>query len=112
MNAQLVVLSACHRGEGRFSSGEGLLGLTRSFLAAGASEVIASSWAVEDRATSALMRSFYAKLAHGESTASALRHARRELKSSRDERGFKRAHPYFWSGWVQASPMSSMRPAR
>lgn len=100
MGAELVVLSACHGGEGRFTSGEGLLGLTRSFLAAGASEVIASAWSVEDRATSDLMRSFYAKLARGESTSGALRHAILELKSTRDARGFARVHPYFWAGWM------------
>ncbi len=59
---QLVVLSACDSGLGQQASGEGLLGLQRSFQSAGARNVVASLWPVDDQATSALMRVFYTKL--------------------------------------------------
>jgi CHAT domain-containing protein len=93
------VLSACHAGQGTLASGEGLLSLTRSFLAAGADEVIASSWAVEDRATSELLTSTWRAITTGASPVDALRAAKLALRDTADPRGFSRAHPYFWASW-------------
>jgi CHAT domain-containing protein len=59
---QLVVLSACESGLGKQASGEGLLGLQRSFQSAGARTVVASLWPVDDKATAVLMRHFYQNL--------------------------------------------------
>lgn len=62
LNADLVVLSACDTGMGRVLTGEGLLGLQRSFIAAGASSVVSSLWSIYDRSTPIFMQSFYSKL--------------------------------------------------
>ncbi|MBO6584727.1 MAG: CHAT domain-containing protein [Gracilimonas sp.] len=65
LNADLVTLSACNTGMGKLVTGEGLLGLQRSFLSAGASSVMVSLWSVFDRSTSVFMSNFYSSmLAH------------------------------------------------
>ena len=73
---QLVVLSACESGLGRPAPGEGVLGLQRSFQSAGARNVVASLWKVDDRVTAVLMRHFYENLWQGKMPAiEALRQA-------------------------------------
>jgi CHAT domain-containing protein/tetratricopeptide (TPR) repeat protein len=65
LNADLVTLSACNTGMGKIVTGEGLLGLQRSFISAGASSVMVSLWSVFDRSTSVFMSKFYKQmLAH------------------------------------------------
>ncbi|MEQ8524374.1 CHAT domain-containing protein [Gracilimonas sp.] len=59
LNADLVTLSACNTGMGKQVTGEGLIGLQRSFLSAGASSVMVSLWSVFDRSTSVFMSNFY-----------------------------------------------------
>jgi CHAT domain-containing protein len=100
LSAELAVLSACHSGEGPAWSGEGLLGLTRSLLAAGVRQVLASEWAVEDRAVGEWMSVFYRELGRGAAAIDASRAARRAVFARDDPRGFARAHPYFWAAWV------------
>lgn len=62
LNADLVTLSACNTAMGKFINGEGLLGLQRSFLTAGASSVVVSLWNIYDRSTSVFMSHFYQKM--------------------------------------------------
>lgn len=96
LNAELVVLSACQTAVGREIRGEGLLGLTRGFMHAGARQVLASLWSVQDRATKELMARFYEHLLRRDLPASeALRRAQVELW--RDER-FR--SPYYWAGFI------------
>lgn len=96
LKARLVVLSACETGVSQRSPGEELLGLTRAFAQAGVAQVVNSLWAVDDRATAALMASFYRHLAAGKSAAQALRLAQLDIKTA----GEAWFHPYYWSGFV------------
>jgi CHAT domain-containing protein len=92
----LVVLSACQTGLGKEVKGEGLIGLTRGFMYAGAARVVASLWKVDDRATSELMKRFYRRmLREGMSPAAALRTAQIEMQGQKQWRS-----PYYWAGFV------------
>lgn len=93
--ADLVVLSACKTGLGQMATGEGMLGMTRAFFAAGASSVLVSLWNVNDEATAKLMIAFYSRLLLGTDKATALTEAKRQMKN--DE---KYSAPYFWAGFV------------
>jgi CHAT domain-containing protein len=93
---ELVVLSACNTGLGKDVKGEGLIGLTRGFMYAGASSVVASLWKVDDEATAELMRLFYGyMLRDGLSPAAALRKA--QVTMSQQKRW---QSPYYWAGFV------------
>jgi CHAT domain-containing protein len=96
LSADLVVLSACQTALGKEVAGEGLVGLTRGFMFAGARAVIASLWQVNDMATAELMKQFYIGLLQQRlPAAAALRHAQLEL--AKDPRW---SAPYFWAGFV------------
>lgn len=96
LSAELIVLSACQTALGKDLKGEGLVGLTHSFMSAGANSVVASLWKVDDRATAVLMDHFYdAMLQEGMSPAEALRSAKLKLKQ--DPRW---SAPYYWAGFV------------
>lgn len=93
----LVVLSACRTGMGKEVRGEGLVGLTRGFMYAGATRVVSSLWKVDDEATSELMKSFYSHmLKEGRPAAAALRMAKSDLRKARADW----REPYFWAGFV------------
>ncbi len=74
LNAELVVLSACDTGRGRIT-GDGVIGLSRSFITAGAASVVVSLWKVPDAPTALLMPEFYNQLANNQNKAQALRQA-------------------------------------
>ena len=100
LDADLVVLSACETGVGSGSRadvppGDDWVGLVRSFLSAGAAEVVATLWRVEDRATADLMGSFYQALASGEHARSALAAAQRQMLLDPAT-----ASPFYWAGFV------------
>ena len=91
----LVVLSACESGLGKEIQGEGLIGLTRGFMHAGASRVIASLWNVSDVATAALMKEFYRGLEKdGMTPAAALRQAQIWMWKQPEWR-----FPYYWAAF-------------
>ncbi len=93
---ELVVLSACETGRGRAQAGEGVLGLSRAFLDAGATRLVTSLWKVDDGSTAELMRHFYAfYLRTGLSPSAALRQAQLVLLDDTSTRA-----PYHWAGFV------------
>jgi CHAT domain-containing protein/tetratricopeptide (TPR) repeat protein len=96
LSAELVVLSACQTGLGKQVQGEGLVGLTRGFMYAGVPRVVASLWAVQDRATAEMMGRLYeAMLQRGARPAAALRAA--QLAMQREERW---SAPHLWAGFI------------
>lgn len=94
--AGLVVLSGCRTGLGKDVRGEGLVGLTRGFMYAGARSVVASLWKVDDRATAELMKHFYrAMLEEGLPAAAALKKAKEAMWKH------GRWHPpYYWAAFT------------
>lgn len=95
LNADLLVLSSCESGTGKYVAGEGLMSLTRGFLYAGVPNMVCSMWKVYDSYTSKLMVLFYQQLLRGKTYSKSLRSAK--LKMIRRE---KTAHPRKWSGFV------------
>ncbi len=93
--ADLVVLSACMTGRGNVVRGEGLVGLARAFMHAGAPRVLASLWKVDDEATRALMEAFYGRWNAGRPAIAALREAQAHVRSQP-----KWSHPHYWAAWV------------
>lgn len=79
---QLVVLSCCHSGRGEVKASEGVCGIARAFLAAGARSVLVSLKAVEDEAMFIFMESFYFHLAEGRGSSEALSKAMKRLRKS------------------------------
>jgi CHAT domain-containing protein/uncharacterized protein HemY len=111
----LVVLSACRTALGKEVRGEGLVGLTRGFMYAGASTVVASLWKVDDEATAQLMKRFYTNmLQRGMTPAAALRAAQNSIRQEPQWHS-----PYYWAAFtlqgdyrqvITASPRTSKRP--
>ncbi len=92
----LVVLSACQTALGKDVRGEGLVGLTRGFMYAGASSVVASLWEVDDEVTAELMKRFYTNmLQRGMRPAAALREAQNSIRQEPQWRS-----PYYWAAFT------------
>ena len=96
---ELVVLSACETGLGRVKIGEGVYGLRRAFLYAGARTLVTSLFAVPDEQTRELMGRFYGALKAGRGKLEALHGAQLELLRQRRAAGGA-AHPFFWASFV------------
>jgi CHAT domain-containing protein len=96
LNADLVVLSACETGLGQVAKGEGIIGLTRGFLYAGASNLLVSLWQVSDATTADLMVDFYDKMLGGMSKSEALREAKLQMIRRHPEY----AKPYYWAPFI------------
>ncbi|HYG09900.1 MAG TPA: CHAT domain-containing protein [Pyrinomonadaceae bacterium] len=96
LSADLVVLSACNTGLGKRINGEGLIGLTRGFMYAGAPRVVASMWQADDNATAELMSHFYQGMLKKRLTpADALRDAQIAMWQQPSRRA-----PYYWAAFV------------
>ena len=81
LRAKLVVLSCCHSGRGEIKA-EGVVGIARAFMGAGARSVLVSLWAIDDEATLEFMKSFYRNLEKGRSASESLNHAMKCLRES------------------------------
>lgn len=105
LGAELVVLSSCQTALGHEIRGEGFVGLTHSFLAAGARNVLASLWSVDDQATRLLMEHFYHSwLVEGHPGPEALRSAKRAVRDTRVDGDHPYAHPRHWAAFVWVGP--------
>ena len=99
---QLVVLSACDTGRGDVKRGQGVYGLRRALVVAGAETVVTSLWKVNDGTTAELMEGYYRKLLAGEGRVSALHEAMKELRQ-------KRPHPYYWAPFIATGQDGPLR---
>jgi len=101
---QLVVLSACDTGRGDVKLGQGVYGLRRAFLVAGAETVVMSLWKVNDETTRALMEAYYRNLLAGQGRATALREAMRALRLTQQ-------HPHYWAPFITMGRETPLRLA-
>ncbi len=100
---QLVVLSACETGLGDVINGEGVYGLRRAFVIAGAESQVISLWKVSDSGTKDLMTSYYQKLLTGEGRSEALQKTQLELLQTPGYR-----HPYYWAAFIFSGNWKSL----
>ncbi len=103
---QLVVLSACDTGRGDVLPGQGVYGLRRSLVVAGAETVVMSLWKVNDDSTRLLMDTYYRNLLAGQGRSSSLREAMRSLRGSRP-------HPHYWAPFIALgndAPLRAITP--
>jgi CHAT domain-containing protein len=95
LNADLLVLSSCQSGLGKYVKGEGIIAMTRGFFYSGAHNIIFSLWKVYDKQTNELMTEFYDHVLEGETFSSALRKSKLRLIADRST-----AFPSKWSGFI------------
>lgn len=94
LNADMVCLSACQTGLGKTQKGEGMIGLSRAFMVAGAKNVGVTLWSVDDSATAEFMKRMYTKVSLGMTYEEAYRKVKNEFRNSDDY-----SHPYYWAAF-------------
>ena len=94
IRARLVVLSCCHSAHGEIKA-EGVVGIARAFLGAGARSVLVSLWAIDDKATLEFMKNFYQHLVKGKSASEALNQAMNCMRESEEFGAVK-----YWAPFV------------
>ena len=100
---KLVVLSACDTGLGEVRNGEGVYGLRRSFVLAGAESLVMSLWPVSDYSTRTLMTNYYKNLKGGMGRGAALRQVQLDmLKRNRQ------LHPFYWANFIQSGEWADL----
>ncbi len=100
---KLVVLSACETGVGDVQNGEGVYGLRRALVLAGAESEMMSLWKVNDEATRDLMVDFYKRLEAGVGRSEALRQVQLKMLKTADHN-----HPYFWAAFILSGDWRSL----
>jgi CHAT domain-containing protein len=104
VGTKLVVLSACETGVGKVTNGEGVYGLRRALVIAGAESLVMTLWQVDDLATRDLMTGYYARLQAGRGRGAALRDTQLAIAAQA-----KYAHPYFWASFLAAGADAPLR---
>jgi CHAT domain-containing protein len=104
MNAELVVLSACQTAKGELDRGEGVTGLARAFIYAGADSVVVSLWNINDKSSADFMEHFYDFLSEGNNKSAALRRAKIRMIQSDNN------HPYHWGAFILIGEFDSSIP--
>ncbi|MBI1763971.1 MAG: CHAT domain-containing protein [Acidobacteria bacterium] len=106
---KLVVLSACETGLGEVHNGEGVYGLRRALVLAGAEAQLTSLWKVDDDVTKDLMSAYYGKLRAEVGRAAALRQVQLQMLTGPDR---ARRNPYFWAGFIQLGEWANLKGER
>jgi len=106
LKADLVVLSACETGYGKFLQGEGIMSLAHSFAYAGASSVLMSLWQVNDYSTGVIMKNYYINIGKGLTKDRALQEAKLQYLDETDSP--IALHPAFWAAFVQQGDISPL----
>ncbi|NEP58326.1 MAG: CHAT domain-containing protein, partial [Symploca sp. SIO2G7] len=100
---KLVVLSACETGVGDIANGEGVYGLRRALVMAGAESQLFSLWKVDDTGTKDLMVKYYQRLLNNEGRSQALRQTQLEMLRSQNYQ-----HPYYWAAFIPSGDWTPM----
>ena len=100
---KLVTLSACDTGVGEVQNQEGVYGLRRAFVLAGAETLVMSLWPVSDYITREAMVDYYARLRTGVGRGDALRQAKLKLLKRQSRR-----HPYYWAAFIQSGEWANL----
>jgi CHAT domain-containing protein len=100
---KLVTLSACESGVGEVKNGEGVYGLRRAFLLAGAESMVMSLWSVSDRVTQEMMTAYYTGLKNGMGRGEALRQTQLAMLKRAERR-----HPFYWASFIQSGDWRSL----
>ena len=104
---KLVVLSACDTGVGEVKNGEGVYGLRRALVLAGAETQVMSLWPVSDEGTRDLMIGYYTALQAGQGRSEALQQVQRQMLARPD-----RQHPFYWASFIQSGEWASLTSAQ
>jgi CHAT domain-containing protein/Tfp pilus assembly protein PilF len=100
---KLVTLSACDTGVGEVKNGEGVYGLRRAFMLAGAETLVMSLWPVSDYVTREMMTAYYKGLKQGQGRGEALRQVQLHLSKRKD-----RPHPFYWASFIQSGEWANL----
>jgi len=104
LGTKLVTLSACDTGVGEVRSGEGVYGLRRAFVLAGAETLVMSLWPVSDSVARETMAGYYQRLRSGIGRGDALRETELAMMARAGRR-----HPFYWAGFIQAGDWTPLR---
>lgn len=104
LTADLVVLSACETGHGKFVQGEGVMSLASAFIHAGVPSVTMSLWEAQDEATAMIMEHYYQNLSEGKEKDLALREAKLSYLSN----SMAQKHPFFWGAFVNVGEAKAL----